>query len=67
MDTDAAIEFIRANQRAVLLTYRRDGMPQLSPVVAAVDGTGKVVVSSREPAMKVKLMCIGTPGCRSAS
>ena len=48
----AALEFIRANHRAVLATHRRDGGLQLSPVLATVDGEGRVVVSTRERAMK---------------
>lgn len=52
MDSAVAIEFIRANHHAVFLTYRRDGTPQLSPVVAAVGKDGRVIVSSRETAMK---------------
>jgi len=33
---------------------RRDGTPQMSPVACAVDDLGRVVVSSRETAIKVK-------------
>src|SRR5207302_11218645 len=47
-------EFVRHNHHAVLATFRRDGRPQLSPVTAVVDAEGRVVVSSREPAMKVR-------------
>jgi PPOX class probable F420-dependent enzyme len=54
MDAEAARAFIRANHRGVLVTNRRDGRPQTSPVSATVDGEGLVVVSSRETAMKVK-------------
>ena len=54
MDADAAREFLTGNHRAVLATHRRDGRPQLSPVIAAVDDAGTVVISSRETAMKVK-------------
>ena len=53
MDIAKAHEFIRDNHRAVLSTFRRDGMPQLSPVTVDVDPEGFVVVSSREPARKV--------------
>ena len=42
------------NHRAVLATRRRDGGPQLSPVAVATDAEGKLVVSSRETAIKVK-------------
>jgi PPOX class probable F420-dependent enzyme len=54
MNLDAAREYIRANHRAVLATMRRDGTPQMSPVAAAVDASGAVVVSSRETAVKTK-------------
>ena len=52
MDKDEALEFIRANRRGVLSTTRRDGKPALTPVVAAVDDAGRVVVSTRETAVK---------------
>lgn len=55
MDAAAALEFVRDNHRAVLYTRRRDGGPQMSPVIAATDG-GDVVVSSREDAYKVRNM-----------
>ncbi|MGI9120294.1 MAG: PPOX class F420-dependent oxidoreductase [Acidimicrobiales bacterium] len=54
MDADRARDFIRDNHRAILITQRADGRPQSSPVVTAVDGEGRVVVSSRETAMKTK-------------
>ena len=54
MDLDAAREHVRSNGHAVLATMRQDGTPQMSPVLAVVDGDGRVVVSSRETAYKVK-------------
>ena len=54
MEIAEALEFLRANHRAVLATRRADGRPQLSPVMAGVDDEGYVVVSSRETALKVK-------------
>lgn len=54
MDADEARDFLRANHRAVLVTSRKDGRPQTSPVTAAVDDEGYVVVSTRETALKVK-------------
>jgi PPOX class probable F420-dependent enzyme len=54
VDTDRAREYLRENHRAVLATMRADGTPQLSPVVVAVDDAGRVVVSTREPAMKTR-------------
>jgi PPOX class probable F420-dependent enzyme len=52
MAHDAALDFIRSNPQAVLATYRRDGQAQLSPVIAAVDVESRVVISTREGAMK---------------
>ncbi len=54
MEIAKALEFLQANHRAVLATRRADGRPQLSPVMAGVDGEGYVVISSRETALKVK-------------
>lgn len=54
MDLDEARAYVRANSHAVLSTVRKDGTPQMSPVAAAVDGQGRVVVSSRETAYKTK-------------
>jgi PPOX class probable F420-dependent enzyme len=54
MDVDAALGFIRANHRAVMLTRRADGRPQLSPIVCNVDADGRIAVSTRETALKAK-------------
>jgi PPOX class probable F420-dependent enzyme len=54
MDTAQAVDFMRNNHRAVLLTYRRDGSPQLSPVAVGVDEQERPIVSSRETAFKTK-------------
>ena len=54
MDVDEARRFVRENHRAVLATFRADGRPQLSPVTVAVDDGGRVVISSRETAYKVR-------------
>ena len=54
MDVGEALDFVRSNPRAVLVTRRRDGRPQTSPVTAGVADDGTVVISSRETAMKVK-------------
>jgi PPOX class probable F420-dependent enzyme len=70
MDVDQAREFIRTHHQAVMLTYRSDGSPQLSPVACGVDDAGNVVVSTRETAMKAKnlrrdprvSLCVTTDG-----
>ena len=54
MDLDLARAYVREHSHAVLATLRRDRTPQLSPVAATVDDQGRVVVSSRETAYKVK-------------
>jgi PPOX class probable F420-dependent enzyme len=54
VDPDRAREFLRAHHRAVLATVRADGRPQLSPVTAAVDDAGRVLISTRETAIKAK-------------
>jgi len=54
VDIPEALAFVRVNHQAVLATTRRDGTPQLSPVSVAVDDAGRVVVSSRETAVKTR-------------
>jgi PPOX class probable F420-dependent enzyme len=54
MDIAGAVAFARANHRMILATRRADGRPQMSPVVGAVDNDGRVLISSREPAMKTR-------------
>lgn len=54
MDIDEARSYLGANHHSVLITRKPDGTPQPSPVVHAVDGAGRVAISSREPAYKVR-------------
>jgi PPOX class probable F420-dependent enzyme len=54
MEIDDALAFIREQHEAVMLTSRRDGAPQLSPVACNVDADGRIVVSTRETALKTK-------------
>ena len=54
MDTARAAEFLRAHHRAVLATSRSDGRPQLSPVLCTVDDQGRVLISTRETALKTR-------------
>ena len=49
---DEVRDFVRANHRGVLATLRRDGSPQLSPVLIGVDDDGSLLISTRETAMK---------------
>jgi PPOX class probable F420-dependent enzyme len=54
MQLERAREFMRVNHRAVLATNRSDGRPQLSPVVVGVDDDGRILISTRETALKTK-------------
>jgi PPOX class probable F420-dependent enzyme len=54
MDFDEARAVIAEQHHAVLATLRNDGTPHMSPVVATVDDQGRVLVSSRETAFKVR-------------
>ena len=54
MQLERARECMHVNHRAVLATRRSDGLPQLSPVTVGVAGDGRVLISTRETAMKTK-------------
>lgn len=70
MELDKAREFIETNHRAVMLTNRKDGSPQLSPVSVGVDAEGRAIISTRETAYKTRnlrrdpkvSLCIFTDG-----
>jgi PPOX class probable F420-dependent enzyme len=53
MDAAEARALIDSSHRAVMATLRADGAPQLSPITAVTDDEGRVVISTRETAMKV--------------
>jgi PPOX class probable F420-dependent enzyme len=54
VELSTAREFLRAHHRAILATSRADGRPQLSPVTVTVDDEGRVLISTRETAVKTK-------------
>jgi PPOX class probable F420-dependent enzyme len=54
VDLDAARDYLRRNHRAVLATVRRDGTPQMSPVLVTVEAAGHVVVSTTAGAAKTR-------------
>jgi PPOX class probable F420-dependent enzyme len=70
MDPDLARAFVSKHHRGVLATSRADGRPQLSPVTCALDSSGRVVISTRETAVKtrnlrrnpVASLCVFTDG-----
>ncbi|SDX82797.1 PPOX class probable F420-dependent enzyme [Modestobacter sp. DSM 44400] len=53
VDRDELLAFLRPRHRAVLMTRRGDGSPQLSPVTYGVDAEGRVVVSTYPQRAKV--------------
>lgn len=54
MDLDEARAVVSEQHRAVLSTMRQDGTPQMSPVLASVDDAGRIVLSTRIGAYKVR-------------
>ena len=54
MDVADALAFIRSNHHAIMATTRADGRVAMSPIACTVDGDGRVVISTRETAMKAK-------------
>jgi len=46
VDRDGLTEFLRPRHHMILLTWRRDGGVQGSPVTAGVDGEGRIVVAT---------------------
>jgi PPOX class probable F420-dependent enzyme len=56
MNLDRARDFVRTNHRGVLATRRPDGSIQQTPVLANVDGEGRVIISTRETAYKTRYL-----------
>ena len=46
VDRQTLLDFVRSRHQMVLLTRRRDGRPQASPVTGGVDEQGRVVIST---------------------
>ncbi len=46
VDRDGLVAFLRPRHKALLMTRRADGEPQISPVSCGVDAEGRVVVST---------------------
>ena len=53
VDREALLEFLRPRHRAVLVTRRRSGGVQLSPVTCGVDADARVVVATYPQRAKV--------------
>jgi PPOX class probable F420-dependent enzyme len=54
MDIAEALDYCRTHHRSVLIARKPGGDPQPSPVAHGVDGDGRIVVSSRQTAYKVR-------------
>lgn len=54
MDLDQALAVVDEQHRAVLATMRADGTPQMSPVTVCTDDAGRVVISTRQTAIKTR-------------
>ncbi len=54
MEIEKARQFLQEHHRAIMLTYRRDGRPQLSPVNVGLSKEGEATVSTRETAYKTR-------------
>ena len=54
VELEQLLEFVRPRHRMVLVTHRRDGTPQLSPVTGGVDGEGRIVISTYPDRAKTK-------------
>jgi PPOX class probable F420-dependent enzyme len=52
-DRDELLEFLRPRHRVILLTTRRDGTAQASPVTAGVDDEGRLITSTYPERAKV--------------
>jgi PPOX class probable F420-dependent enzyme len=50
---DEMLDFVRTRHNATLVTTRRNGRPQVSPVTAGVDGEGRLVISTYPQRAKV--------------
>lgn len=46
VDLEALLKFARPRHHMLLITTRRDGRPQASPVTGGVDGEGRIVIST---------------------
>jgi PPOX class probable F420-dependent enzyme len=53
VERDELLEFVRPRHRVTLVTTRKDGRPQVSPVSAGVDDEGRVVISTYPTRAKV--------------
>ena len=60
---DELDEFVRPRHKGTLVTRRRDGSPQMSPVTCGLDREGRIVVSTYRSGRR-RSTPAATPGCR---
>ena len=53
VERDELLDFVRPRHHATLVTTRKDGRPQVSPVTCGVDEQGRVVISTYPQRAKV--------------
>ncbi|HEU5266219.1 MAG TPA: PPOX class F420-dependent oxidoreductase [Jatrophihabitans sp.] len=53
VDRNGLLDFARPRHQMILVTRRRDGGPQLSPVTGGVDADGRIVISTYPERAKV--------------
>jgi PPOX class probable F420-dependent enzyme len=53
VDREQLVEFLRTRHRAILMTTKSDGGPQLSPNTSGIDSQGRVVISTYPKRAKV--------------
>jgi PPOX class probable F420-dependent enzyme len=62
VDADGLRDFLATRRNYVLLTYRQDGRPQMSPVTGAQATDGRLLVSSYPSRAKVRNL-LRDPSC----
>lgn len=53
VDRNNLVAFVRPRHQMILLTRRRDGAPQASPITGGVDPSGRIVISTYPERAKV--------------
>lgn len=53
VELDALLEFVRPRHHGTLVTLRKDGRPQVSPISCGVDPGGRIVISTYPERAKV--------------
>lgn len=54
VDAAQLIEFLRPRHRAIVVTRRKDGSPQMSPVSFGVDAQGRIVIATYPQRAKIR-------------